>query len=197
MKKHHAKKILSLVLSLLMLLTVVPFAAVPAAAATGTIDKPSWAIISSNTEINAGREVTSSGGNGFTICSDGQQNSTTVGFLDFDISSLTAPVENAILNLDVWTVSSTNGEAVVEIFSIDPEKRPKNGSTYITGKNSSKFSEIFGSSGFAYRSAVNANNAKNALGVYHDGKSDPAIGVIQMVSLNGGNVVQKSMPSGI
>lgn len=118
MKKHHAKKILSLVLSLLMLLTVVPFAAVPAAAATGTIDNPSWAIISSNAE----REVTSSGGNGFTICSDGQQSSTTVGFLDFDISSLTAPVENAILNLDVWTVSSTNGEAVVEIFSIDPEK---------------------------------------------------------------------------
>lgn len=118
MKKHYVKKFLSLVLSLLMLLTVVPFTAVPAAAATGTINNKSWAIISSN----AGREVTSSGGNGFTICSDGQQNSTTVGFLDFDISSLTAPVENATLNLDVWTVSSTNGEAVVEIFSIDPEK---------------------------------------------------------------------------
>lgn len=172
MKKHYAKKSLSLFLALLMLITAVPLTAVPAAAAGGTLNQSGWAIISSNAQ----RVNTSEGT--FTVCSDGAENSTSVGFIDFDISKISGTVD-AKLNISAKNSGSNNynGEAFLEIFSINPSKRPN-----VSGATKSNFNNIFGSSGWAANSYTNANNAKNTLGV----KNQPAIAVMKTKDMDNG-----------
>lgn len=166
MKKHYAKKSLSLFLALLMLITAVPLTAVPAAAAGGTLKKDGWAIIrkdggDNRCDTNAGT---------FNVCSDGAEKSTSVGFIDFDISRISGTVD-AKLNISGKNSgdSNYNGEAFLEIFSIDPKKRPK-----VSGATSEEFNNIFGGSGWGANSYTNANNAKNTLGV----TGQPAIAIM-------------------
>ena len=165
MKKHFGKKSLSLLLAALMVLTALPFAAVTATAAGGTLKQSGWGIVSSNaTRFNSSEKT-------FTVCSDGTRDSLSVGFIDFDISKISGTVD-ATLNISGKNSgnSNYNGEAFLEIFSIDPKKRPN-----VSGANSSEFERIFGSSGWAAKSYTNARNAKNTLGVL----DQPAIAVMK------------------
>lgn len=181
MKKHFGKKSLSLFLAVLMLITAIPLAAVPATAASGTLNASGWGLV-----YNSGSRYNEST-NSFTVCSDGEKVNTSVGFIDFDISGLTAPLESATLNLEAWSVGSQNKEVFVEIFSIDPSKRPN-----ITGANTSLFESVFGSNGFAQNSYTTADNAKNYLGIRKNGKNESAIGIIRSKDINGGNVASFS-----
>lgn len=181
MKKHFGKKSLSLFLAVLMLITAIPLAAVPATAASGTLNASGWGLVD-----NSGSRYNDST-NSFAVCSDGEKGRTSVGFIDFDISALTAPLESATLNLEAWAGSSQNKEVFVEIFSIDPSKRPN-----ISGADKSLFDSVFGSSGFAQNSYTNADNAKNYLGIRKNGKNEPAIGIIRSKDINGGNVASFS-----
>lgn len=179
MKKHHAKKSLSLFLALLMLITAVPLTAVPAAAAGGTLPQKGWAIISSN-----GQRVDKNAGT-FTVCNDGTQDTISVGFIDFDISGISGTVD-AKLNIsgkNTGNDSNYNGEAFLEIFSIAPDKRPN-----VSGATSNNFNDIFGSSGWGHNSYTNANNAKNTLGVL----GQPAIATMASKEMDNGKTVAYS-----
>ncbi|MDO4381301.1 MAG: hypothetical protein Q4D20_10555, partial [Clostridia bacterium] len=175
MKKHHAKKTLSLFLALLMLITAVPLTAVPAAAAGGTLTPNGWAIISSN-----GQRVNTGTGT-FTVCNDGTQDAISVGFIDFDISEINGTVSNAKLTVagkNTGDNNNYNTEAFLEIFSIPQGKRPN-----VSGATSNQFGNIFGTSGFYPNTYDNANNAKNTLGVL----GQPAIGVMKTKDMHDGN----------
>lgn len=165
MKKHHAKKSLSLFLALLMLITAVPLTAVPAAAAGGTQYQSGVAVISSNGGRHDGNAKS------FTICSDGARDQTSIGFIDYDISGLKYPVENARLDISGKNSgnSNYNGEAFLEIFSINPNNRPG-----VSGATNSFFDNIFGSE-FKANSYISANNAKAAIGVLNQ----PALAVMR------------------
>lgn len=156
MKKHFGKKTLSMFLAVLMLLTAVPFAAVNVTAA-GEKQKfnSGWAIISSNGErYDKGAET-------FTVCSDGARDQTSIGFIDYDISGMNYPVENARLDIAAKNSgnSNYNGEAFLEIFSISPSKRPG-----VNKATDSYFGNIFGSD-FKANSYTSANCAKASIGV--------------------------------
>ena len=166
MKNHFGKKTLSMFLAVLMLLTAVPFAAVNVTAA-GEKQKfnSGWAIVSSSGGRHDGSAKT------FTVCSDGARDQTSIGFIDYDISGMKYPVENARLDIAAKNSgnSNYNGEAFLEIFSISPSKRPN-----VSGATNSGFDGIFGSSGWGANSYTNARNAKNAIGVL----DQPAIAVM-------------------
>mgnify|MGYP004466357851 FL=1 len=167
MKNHFGKKTLSMLLAVLMLLTAVPFAAVNVTAA-GEKQKfnSGWAIVSSSGGRHDGSAKT------FTVCSDGARDQTSIGFIDYDISGMKYPVENARLDIAAKNSgnSNYNGEAFLEIFSISPSKRPN-----VSGATSSGFDGIFGSSGWGANSYTNARNAKNTIGVL----DQPAIAVMR------------------
>lgn len=172
MKNHLGKKTLSLLLAALMVLTAIPFAAVGATAAGGTLNQSGWAIISSNAQ-----RCDESAGT-FTVCSDGAETSTSIGFIDFDISGINGTVD-AKLNISGKNSgnSNYNGEAFLEIFSIDPSKRPN-----VSGKNSSEFAGIFGSSGWGANNYTNARNAKNTIGVLNQ----PALAIMATKEMDNG-----------
>lgn len=185
MKKHIGKKTLSLLLAVLMVLTAIPLAVVPAAAAGGTFSYLGWAVIG-----KANREKD---GTSFTVCSDGKIDQTSVGFLDFKISSQSSPVENATLTIKASRDGNFNGEAFAEIFSIDPDKRPNIG----YGANTLAFSSVFGSNenDFKMHSYTSAENAKKNLGIISSGGKEvlTAVGVIRTTDLvNGGNETELS-----
>ena len=165
MKKHFGKKSLSLLLAALMILTAVPFAAVTASAAGGTLNRSGWAIISSGSN-----RLNESAGT-FNICSDGGSDSTSIGFIDFDISKISGLVD-AKLNISGKNSgdSNYNGEAFLEIFSIAPGFRPG-----VSGATSDFFSNIFGTETWKSNDYTHANNAKSYLGVL----GQPALAVMK------------------
>ncbi|MDO4380528.1 MAG: InlB B-repeat-containing protein [Clostridia bacterium] len=178
MKKHFGKKTLSLLLAALMVLTAVPFAAVNVAAAGGTLNQNGWAIISSN----GGRVNTSEGT--FTVCNDGSMDSMSVGFIDFDISGISGTVE-AKLNVSGKNTGNNdnyNTEAFLEIFSVNPNKRPN-----VSGADKTKFNSLFGD-GLSSDKYANASNAKNSLGILNK----PALAVMKTSDMHDGKTVNYS-----
>ena len=175
MKKHHAKKSLSLFLALLMLITAIPLTAVPAAAAGGTLYKSDWAIISSN-----GQRWSDSAGT-FTVCNDGSSDSTSVGFIDFDISGISGTVDATltVAGKNTGNNGNYNGEAFLEIFSIDPSSRPG-----VSEATKDFFGNLFGATSWSgeFKSYTRANNAKKMLGI----ENQPALGVMRSKEMDNG-----------
>lgn len=160
MKKHHAKKSLSLFLALLMLITAVPLTAVPAAAAGGTIGVTDRTLVSSSGRYDS---------TWFTVCSDGESGNTSIGFLTFNISNINKnSIVDAKLNLTATVGGDYNGITFLEMFSVDPSKRPD-----VIGQTNTIFREIFGTD-FTSNRQVAANSAKKYLGV----TGQPAVAVI-------------------
>ena len=160
MKKHLGKKGLSLLLSLLMVLTAIPLAVVPAAAESATLSKSAWAVVSSG----SGNQRYNS--EAINVCNDGLAGNMSAGFMWFDISQLAGSVENATLSVKMRKNSSSSAlESKIQIYSVDPSN--SNLPSKANGADTSKFTTLFGT-GYQTNSEANPNNVKNTLGVLND-----------------------------
>ncbi|MDO4379884.1 MAG: hypothetical protein Q4D20_03305 [Clostridia bacterium] len=160
MKKHFGKKGLSLLLSLLMAITAIPFAVMPAAAESATIKKSAWAVVSSG----SGNQRYNS--DSINVCNDGAVGNMSAGFMWFDISGISGSVENATLSVKMRKNSSNmNLESKIQVYSIDPSNT--NLPSKANGADVSKFTTLFGT-GYQANSEANPNNVKNTLGVLNE-----------------------------
>ncbi|MCM1391450.1 MAG: hypothetical protein NC185_01620 [Ruminococcus sp.] len=134
---------MALLLSLLMLVTAVPLAVIPASATVTTANVDFYSTV---TQSSGNR----SGDNYVQVTSDGAAGNTTLGVLRFNISSWPETVVSATLNLNCSHAPSVNNSAVTEIYSATDHLNMPTGSPSATG--------IFGD---CFDSAYGANNANH------------------------------------
>ncbi|MGN0486356.1 MAG: hypothetical protein ACI4GB_03910, partial [Acutalibacteraceae bacterium] len=100
-KNKTAKKLLSLVLSLLMVITALPMAILPAGAAESkTLSNVEYGLIKGGSSSRLSGSV-------FNIVNDGQADNTSAGIMKFDISEF-ASVTSATLNALVSNTPAEN-----------------------------------------------------------------------------------------
>ena len=158
MKKHFGKKGLSLLLSLLMVITAIPLAAMPAAAESATVKKSAWAVVENGNSRSNSEAI--------NVCNDGLAGNMSAGFMWFDISGISGSVENAILSVKMRKNSSSMSlESKVQVYSVDPGNT--NLPSKANGADTSKFTTLFGAT-YQANSEANPNNVKNTLGVLNE-----------------------------
>lgn len=116
-KKRISKKLLSLLLSLLMVVTTIPLVVIPATAATtGTVNPSNWqAVCGTNNSARAD-------GTRVVVTSDGEAGNSSVGLIKFSISSVPDGVTSATLNVQATNHGGRLANSTVQVHSVDPSK---------------------------------------------------------------------------
>ena len=151
--KRTSKKVLSVFLAVMMLLSAWVFVAPEADAAT-TETTLNLAAYTSLTDGSGSRGSSSQ----ITVCNDGEVGNTTVGNIYFDIGSLPAEVKDVTLHVNTTRNSGTAANSTVKFYMINPDKCLAQSGVYVLNR----ISEITG--GY-YNSPTGVNNAYNYFGV--------------------------------
>lgn len=116
-KKRISKKLLSLLLSLLMVVTTIPLVVIPATAATtGTVNPSNWqAVCGTNNSARADNTRV-------VVTSDGEAGNSSVGLIKFSISSVPDGVTSATLNVQATNHGGRLANSTVQVHSVDPSK---------------------------------------------------------------------------
>ena len=110
MKKMFKKSIATLV-AVLMVISAMPFSAITASAATGTLSNSGFTIVYNNSNNNTNTRWEN---NQFNIVNDQQYDNTSVGILKYDVSALKGKtIDSATLN---FSVDSFNGDGNGLVF---------------------------------------------------------------------------------
>lgn len=116
-KKRISKKLLSLLLSLLMVVTTIPLVVIPATAATtGTVNPSNWQAVCGT--ANSAR----ADGTRVVVTSDGEAGNSSVGLIKFSISSVPDGVTSATLNVQATNHGGRLANSTVQVHSVDPSK---------------------------------------------------------------------------
>lgn len=142
-KKRISKKLLSLLLSLLMVVTTIPLVVIPATAATtGTLNPSSWQAVcgTSNSARADGTRV--------VVTSDGEAGNSSVGLIKFPISGVPDGVTNATLNVQATNHGGSLANSTVQVHSVDPSKFNASVTSGVVA-NSSAFGNTYNSNTMA------------------------------------------------
>lgn len=138
------KKSISCLLAALMIIASMPFSAVTASAATGTLSANSYQIVS-------GGSTNRWGSSQFNIVNDQEDDNTSIGIIKYDISSLQGMVINsASLN---FTIDSYNDDSQGLVFYYS------NRLTNVTLSNGSTTNDTLSNYGDGYGAGTVANES--------------------------------------
>lgn len=109
--KKMFKKSIAMLIAVLMVISAMPFTAITAFAATGTLSNSGFTIVYNNSNNNSNTRWEN---NQFNIVNDQQYDNTSVGILKYDISALKGKtIDSATLN---FSVDSFNGDGNGLVF---------------------------------------------------------------------------------
>lgn len=109
--KKMFKKSIAMLIAVLMVISAMPFTAITAFAATGTLSNSGFTIVYNNSNNNSNTRWEN---NQFNIVNDQQYNNTSVGILKYNISALKGKtIDSATLN---FSVDSFNGDGNGLVF---------------------------------------------------------------------------------